>query len=38
MIKDHFILFLNCLIDKPKFSSQTKEELTTKSNTFGSKL
>ena len=36
MIKDHIIIFLNCLIDKPQFSSQTKEELTTKANKFGS--
>lgn len=36
MFKDHMIIFLNCLIDKPQFSSQTKEELTSKPNTFGS--
>ena len=37
LIRDHLVIFVNCLIENPAFSSQTKEELTTKSNKFGSK-
>ena len=36
-IKEHIILFVDCLIENPSFSSQTKEELMTKSSQFGSK-
>ena len=36
MIKDNLIIFINCLIDKPEFSSQTKEELKSKVSDFGS--
>ena len=36
-IKEHLILFIDCLIENPSFKSQTKEELTTKSADFGSK-
>jgi len=36
MLKDHLIIFINCLIDKPQFSSQTKEELKSKPTNFGS--
>lgn len=35
-IKNHIFLFVNCLIVNPAFTSQTKEQLTTKSNQFGS--
>ncbi|KAF3179211.1 DNA topoisomerase 2 [Orbilia oligospora] len=35
-IKSHFFLFINCLIENPAFTSQTKEQLTTRSNAFGS--
>jgi DNA topoisomerase-2 len=37
LIRDNLVLFVSCLIENPAFSSQTKEELTTKSNKFGSK-
>lgn len=37
VIRDHVVIFVNCLIENPAFSSQTKEELNTKSNKFGSK-
>lgn len=36
-IKNHIFLFVNCLIVNPAFTSQTKEQLTTKSSQFGSK-
>jgi len=36
-IKNHIFLFVNCLITNPAFTSQTKEQLTTKSSQFGSK-
>ncbi|KAK6336595.1 DNA topoisomerase 2 [Orbilia javanica] len=35
-IKSHFFLFINCLIENPAFTSQTKEQLTTRANAFGS--
>ncbi|KAF2020724.1 type II DNA topoisomerase [Aaosphaeria arxii CBS 175.79] len=36
-IKNHIFLFVNCQIVNPAFTSQTKEQLTTKSSQFGSK-
>lgn len=36
-LKAQFFLFVNCLIENPAFTSQTKEQLTTKSSSFGSK-
>lgn len=36
-IKNHIFLFVNCLIVNPAFTSQTKEQLTTKARQFGSK-
>lgn len=36
-IKNHIFLFVNCSIVNPAFTSQTKEQLTTKSSLFGSK-
>lgn len=36
-IRNHFFLFVNCLIENPAFTSQTKEQLTTKQSSFGSK-
>jgi len=36
MIKDHVTVFINALIVNPAFSSQTKEELKTKTTAFGS--
>jgi DNA topoisomerase II len=36
-IKNHMFLFVNCLIVNPAFTSQTKEQLTTKPSQFGSK-
>ena len=35
-IKDHFMVFVNCTIENPAFTSQTKETLKTKQNEFGS--
>jgi len=35
-IKDHYMLFINCTIENPAFTSQTKETLKTKQNEFGS--
>ena len=35
-IKDQFYLFLSAIIENPEFSSQTKEELITQSEKFGS--
>jgi DNA topoisomerase-2 len=36
LVKESLMVFVNCLIENPSFSSQTKEVLTTKSNSFGS--
>jgi DNA topoisomerase-2 len=36
-IKDNILIFVNCLIENPTFSSQTKENHVTKSSKFGSK-
>lgn len=36
-IKNHIFLFVNCLIVNPAFTSQTKEQLTTRPGAFGSK-
>jgi len=36
-IRNHIFVFINCLIDNPAFNSQTKELMTTKVSTFGSK-
>ncbi|KAK4991491.1 DNA topoisomerase 2, partial [Elasticomyces elasticus] len=36
-IKNHIFLFVNCLVVNPAFTSQTKEQLTTKATQFGSK-
>ncbi|CZT01064.1 probable DNA topoisomerase 2 [Rhynchosporium graminicola] len=36
-IRNHIFLFVNCLIVNPAFTSQTKEQLTTKAKQFGSK-
>ncbi|KAL8802005.1 MAG: hypothetical protein Q9182_004082 [Xanthomendoza sp. 2 TL-2023] len=36
-IRNHLFLFINCQIVNPAFTSQTKEQLTTKHNQFGSK-
>ncbi|KAK5069899.1 DNA topoisomerase 2 [Lithohypha guttulata] len=36
-IRNHIFIFVNCLIVNPAFSSQTKEQLTTKASQFGSK-
>ena len=36
-IRNHTFLFINCLIVNPAFTSQTKEQLTTKHTQFGSK-
>eukprot|EP01018_Ginkgo_biloba_P032588 Gb_11673 [translate_table: standard] len=37
MIKNHLWIFVNSKIDNPAFDSQTKETLTTRQNSFGSK-
>ncbi|KAI0971156.1 DNA topoisomerase [Xylaria arbuscula] len=36
-IKNYIFIFVNCLVTNPAFSSQTKEQLTTKTSQFGSK-
>ncbi|KAH0448872.1 hypothetical protein IEQ34_022672 [Dendrobium chrysotoxum] len=36
-VKNHLWVFVNCLIDNPAFDSQTKETLTTRQGSFGSK-
>ncbi|KAF2099707.1 type II DNA topoisomerase [Rhizodiscina lignyota] len=36
-IKNHIFLFVNCAIVNPAFTSQTKEQLTTKPSQFGTK-
>lgn len=35
-IKGHLWVFINCLIENPSFDSQTKENMTLKSRSFGS--
>jgi len=37
MIKNHLCVFVNCLIENPTFDSQTKENLTSRPKSFGSK-
>ncbi|ROW16813.1 hypothetical protein VPNG_01567 [Cytospora leucostoma] len=36
-IRNHIFIFVNALIDNPAFTSQTKEQMTTKQSAFGSK-
>lgn len=36
-VKSHLWVFVNALIENPAFDSQTKETLTTKASSFGSK-
>lgn len=36
-IRNNMFLFVNCLIENPAFTSQTKEQLTTRLSAFGSK-
>ena len=36
-IKSHLWVFVNCLIENPTFDSQTKENMTLKAKSFGSK-
>lgn len=36
-IKNNMFIFINCLIENPAFTSQTKEQLTTRVKDFGSK-
>ncbi|KAF2215953.1 hypothetical protein CERZMDRAFT_34549, partial [Cercospora zeae-maydis SCOH1-5] len=36
-LRNHIFLFVNCLIVNPAFTSQTKEQLTTKVSAFGSR-
>lgn len=36
-VRNHMFVFVNCKITNPSFSSQTKEQLTTKVSAFGSK-
>jgi len=36
-VKNHLWVFVNALIDNPAFDSQTKETLTTRQASFGSK-
>ena len=36
-LKNHIFIFVNCLIVNPAFTSQTKEQMTTKPSQFGSK-
>ncbi|RFU77270.1 dna topoisomerase ii [Trichoderma arundinaceum] len=36
-LRNHIFIFVNCLIDNPAFTSQTKEQMTTKATQFGSK-
>lgn len=36
-VKNHLWVFVNALIDNPAFDSQTKETLTTRQSSFGSK-
>jgi DNA topoisomerase-2 len=37
MVRQHLFLFANTLIENPTFDSQTKETLTTKPASFGSR-
>jgi len=37
-VKNHIWIFINCLIKNPTFDSQTKEYMTLKQSSFGSKL
>ena len=37
-IRNHLFVFVNCQIENPAFTSQTKEQLTTKASQFGSKF
>lgn len=34
-IRNHLFIFINCFIDNPAFTSQTKEQMTTKASQFG---
>jgi len=34
-IRNHIFIFINCLVDNPAFTSQTKEQMTTKASQFG---
>ncbi|AOA63330.1 DNA topoisomerase 2 [Komagataella phaffii CBS 7435] len=36
-IKNNMFLFINCLVENPAFTSQTKEQLTTRASQFGGK-
>ncbi|KAI1381795.1 type II DNA topoisomerase [Hypoxylon crocopeplum] len=36
-VRNHIFIFINCLINNPAFTSQTKEQMTTKVSQFGSK-
>ncbi|KAH7165520.1 DNA topoisomerase [Dactylonectria macrodidyma] len=36
-LRNHIFIFVNCLINNPAFTSQTKEQMTTKTSQFGSK-
>lgn len=36
-IRNHIFIFVNCFVDNPAFTSQTKEQMTTKVSAFGSK-
>lgn len=36
-LRNHIFIFVNCLVNNPAFTSQTKEQLTTKATQFGSK-
>ncbi|KAH6996361.1 DNA topoisomerase [Ilyonectria sp. MPI-CAGE-AT-0026] len=36
-LRNHIFIFVNCLVNNPAFTSQTKEQMTTKTSQFGSK-
>lgn len=36
-VRNHIFIFVNCLVDNPAFTSQTKEQMTSKQSAFGSK-
>lgn len=36
-IRNHIFVFINCYVNNPAFTSQTKEQMTTKMSSFGSK-
>ena len=36
-LRNHIFIFVNCLVNNPAFTSQTKEQMTTKPSQFGSK-